>query len=374
MNPTITIFWGHLRIAAQTTFSYYSGLLILLVITLGACSSTNTTKTESDYLLYPAPPDEPRIQFLTSFSNEDEFSGKSSGGFLETVLGEEQQRRAILRPYGIALHNDRLIMCDSRLDGLILADLDTRSIEHYLPTGFGKMGLPLNVDIDTSGNVYVADTKRKQVLMFSKDLDLLETFGDPETGKPVDVQRVGDELWVLDMEQKRIDIYNAGNKNLLRSFPDRKGEDDPQNFYNPANMKVTADRVYVSDLGDARIKYYDHQGNFINAYGGSGTTIGKFARPKGLDVDREGNVYVVDAAFENVQVFNAEDELLMFFGNANTNRDLYLPAGILIDYEHNERYQEFVLPGYELEYLIFVTNQYGSRKVHVYGFIKPKTE
>ncbi|PLX23461.1 MAG: hypothetical protein C0600_14755 [Ignavibacteria bacterium] len=272
------------------------------------------------------------------------------------------------------MHKDQLIMCDSRLDGLVLADFSSRTIEHFLPTGFGKMGLPLNVDIDTIGNVYVADTKRRQVIMFSKDLEFLETFGDPEKGKPVDVQRVGNELWVLDMEQQKIDIYNIGNKNLLRSFPERKGEDDPQNFYNPANMKVTADRVYVSDIGDARVKSYDLQGNFINAFGGHGKNMGQFTRPKGIDVDRDGNIYVVDAAFQNVQIFDSTGKLLMFFGKYNTDRDLYLPAGIYIDYEHTERYQEFVLPGYDLKYIIFVTNQYGPRKVHVYGFIKPKTE
>ena len=50
--------------------------------------------------------------------------------------------------------------------------------------------------------------------------------------------------------------------------------------------------------------------------------------------DREGNVYVVDAAFGNFQVFNSDGELLMFVGD-RSERDgpakYMLPSGIAVD-------------------------------------------
>ena len=35
-------------------------------------------------------------------------------------------------------------------------------------------------------------------------------------------------------------------------------------------------------------------------------------RPKGLAVDHEQNLFVTDAGFENVQIFNKANQLLLF--------------------------------------------------------------
>ena len=59
----------------------------------------------------------------------------------------------------------------------------------------------------------------------------------------------------------------------------------------------------------------------------------------------------------------------MFFGvPGKSEAALNLPAKVLIDYDHTERYRRYAAPGFELEYLVLVTNQYGNRKVSVYGF------
>lgn len=50
--------------------------------------------------------------------------------------------------------------------------------------------------------------------------------------------------------------------------------------------------------------------------------MGDFARPKGVAVDSEGHIYVVDAAFGNVQIFNSEGLLLLFFGQMGTGPGL----------------------------------------------------
>ena len=62
--------------------------------------------------------------------------------------------------------------------------------------------------------------------------------------------------------------------------------------------------------------------------------MGDFARPKEVDTDREGNVYVVDAAFGNFQIFSPDGELLMYIGergDANAPGRYMLPSGIFVD-------------------------------------------
>ena len=92
----------------------------------------------------------------------------------------------------------------------------------------------------------------------------------------------------------------------------------------------------------------------------------------GIAVDTEGMTYVVDAAFENVQIFNAQAEILMFFGGSYKGPGhMWLPAGIEIDYNNLEYFKKYLQPGFQLKHLIFVTNQYGPDRVNVYGFVEP---
>ena len=61
----------------------------------------------------------------------------------------------------------------------------------------------------------------------------------------------------------------------------------------------------------------------------------------------------------------------MFFGGGgNGPGDMMLPAKVAIDYDHLEYFREYVHPDFDLEHLIFVTNQTGPSKLSVYGFIR----
>ena len=86
-------------------------------------------------------------------------------------------------------------------------------------------------------------------------------------------------------------------------------------------------------------------------------------------------IFTVAAAFGNVQIFNKEGQLLLYFGGQNGNDgDIILPKGIHIDYENRFFFEEYVDPEYTLKYLIFVTMQYGPNKIKVYGRVEPKEE
>jgi len=50
---------------------------------------------------------------------------------------------------------------------------------------------------------------------------------------------------------------------------------------------------------------------------------------------------------------------------------MILPSGITVDYENTAFFQEFVADGLRLEYLIWVTNQFGPELVSVYGRVHP---
>jgi sugar lactone lactonase YvrE len=101
--------------------------------------------------------------------------------------------------------------------------------------------------------------------------------------------------------------------------------------------------------------------------------MGQFVRPKGIACDKEDNLYVVDAGFENVQIFNSNNQLLMFFGGPYKGPgDMWLPARVIIDYDNIKYFTKYVDSKYDLNYLIIVSNQYGPDKINVYGGVSLK--
>ena len=114
---------------------------------------------------------------------------------------------------------------------------------------------------------------------------------------------------------------------------------------------------------------FSTDGELKKIVGSYGKNIGQFSRPKGIANDRDGNLFVVDAAFENVQIFNQELQLLMFFGG---HGQMNLPAGITTDYANLDYFKPYVYEDFELKFLVYVTNQYPPNKIGVYGFVEEK--
>jgi DNA-binding beta-propeller fold protein YncE len=174
------------------------------------------------------------------------------------------------------------------------------------------------------------------------------------------------------MSNHCVRVYNKASRELLFTAP-RNPADEKARLLSPTNVAVDQQgRIYVSDTGGFCAKIYDADGNYLRTIGDLGITPGQFALPKGIGVDRESRVYVLDAAAPVIQLFDSEGKLLMFFGQPNDSGPggLYLPAGLTVDYDNVNLFQQYAAPGYKLEYLILVTNQVGPQKVSIYGFLR----
>jgi hypothetical protein len=90
-------------------------------------------------------------------------------------------------------------------------------------------------------------------------------------------------------------------------------------------------------------------------------------------VDRQGHLLAVDASFNNVQIFNNDGRLLMFFGGPGEQAgNFVLPAKVTIDYDNIPYFQQYAEPRFQVEYLILVTSQFGNRMVNVLAYGKQK--
>jgi sugar lactone lactonase YvrE len=344
-------------------FAVLTGLLCL------AAGCSTTKPAPKNYTFFPAPPDPPRIQYLMSYGSETDLG--SRGRFQDFVVGKERTYKPIYKPYGVAIHQGKVYVVDTQGANVTMADLTKHRLDLLKPEGQEAMRLPINVAVDAAGICYVTDIVRGQVLLYGKDGKLESAIGKPGEMKPCGIALAGERLYVTDMTNHCVRVYNRATREALFTVP-RDPADEKARLFGPTNVAVDEKgRICVSDTQGFVVKVYDAEGHFLFKIGELGVTPGQFALPKGVAMDREGRIYVLDAAAPVIQIFDDQGKLLMFFGQPNGKEPgaLYLPAGLAIDYDNVALFQKYVAPGFKLDYLILVTNQAGPNKVSVYGFL-----
>lgn len=339
-------------------------------VILNSClKQINNQTVPEEYTFYPTPPDSPRIQFLLSINNSFDLEKKQSS-FNKFVFGASKPK-SLIKPYGVTINNGKIYLCDTGIKGIAIIDLQSNKFDFFIPEGQGRLIMPISCFVDIEGNLYVADGGRKEIVIFNNTGKYVGACGEKENFKPTDVFVKHDKIWVANVKNHVINVYkNDSSLQLIFSFPDL--ENNSEGYLNqPTNLYVTDNKVYVTDFGSFKIKVYNHNGEFEESFGSYGNNFGQFVRPKGIALDRELNRYVVDAAFENVQIFNKNNELLMFFGGGSKGPGgMSLPAKVYIDYENIKYFDKFVNPDFKIKYLILVTNIIGDNKLNIYAYVE----
>jgi DNA-binding beta-propeller fold protein YncE len=259
--------------------------------------------------------------------------------------------------------------------GIDIIDFEASTFRIWAVRGNGGFRKPHGIAVAADGTRYVADSIQGEILIYDAEGRYRAAFGSPETMKPTDVEVWKEKLFVVNLKQKRIEVYDRHSKALLMTIPGEGApEDAAERLFSPTNVDVDEEgRIYVSDTGGFFVKVFNPDGTLARNFGSIGAHYGGMIRPKGIAADREGRVYVADAGTAVVQIFNEDDKLLLFFGKVgDPERNLVLPAGLHIDYENTEYFAPYVAPGYALEYLLYIADQYGPTRLKVYGFIQPE--
>ncbi|MBK7851431.1 MAG: hypothetical protein IPJ66_09935 [Bacteroidetes bacterium] len=356
----------------------YSGFgfisLIVLFSGLSSCGKFTTKKdAPKSYLIYPSPPEEARFQYLTKITTSNDI-GTTQSKFSKLVLGEEKAK-TIVKPYGVAIYDGKLYVCDNYGGGMEILNLEEKKFDFFQPRGKGQMKTPINCFVDKDGFLYVADVGRYEILVYDRNGNFVKSFGEKEKFKPGDVYVTDDRVYVSNIANSCIHVYSNDSLNkLLFTFP--KAEDGRAAALGlPVNIAVQKDRIYAADFGYSRIKIYSLDGTLVDTIGSAGDRPGQFTKLKGIAVDEEENIFAVDAAFENVQVFNKKGQLLIVLGgHYDGPGGLMIPAKVMIDYDNLKYFQKYVDPSLDLKYLVFVTSQYGPDLINVYGRVEPKVK
>ncbi|GFE62106.1 hypothetical protein [Geobacter sp. AOG2] len=321
-------------------------------------------------VFFPPPPDDPRIQYLTGISDSSDITGLQSNFSLVLTGGEKADViRGVGKAFGITTHKGKIYIAATTSGQVIVIDIANKTFEYLKGAiGPGALKKPVSVALDDDDNIYVADTGRKEIVVYNAAGNFVKSFGkESEKSKLVGIVASGPNLYAIDNRANEIKVFDRKTRELVTTF----GKSEDANAMSlPSYIAADADgNLYTTNIGSGKILKYDRDGHLLSAFGKFGDSFGEFARPRGIAVDGSGLIYVVDAGHQNVQIFNKEGRILTFFGNPGLPAgSLNLPAGIAVTKDNLEYFQKFAAPGFRLENVIFVVCQYGKPSISVFGY------
>src|SRR6266508_1939013 len=177
--------------------------------------------------------------------------------------------RGFSNPMNAAVTDDGIIFVANRSNSFQALQGAVRitvcNIQGEYLSEFGKYGMedgefvwPTAIDVDSDGNIYLADEHRHDIQVWDKDHNFVRKWGG-------------------------------------------LGDDD-QHMNRPAGLAIDSrDAVLVSDSLNSRVLRFALDGKLLGKFGSPGSGAGEFNMPWGLGVDRDDNVYVADWRNDRVQ-------------------------------------------------------------------------
>lgn len=249
------------------------------------------------------------------------------------VFGPETVARSPLRnPQGLTVHDERVYVCDQGLPDIVTIDLKTGRSARFT-RGADRPACPVDVAVDHSGRVYVADTTRDAVLIYDADGRLMEATSPGAAGahgqsfEPAALSIDGDQLYVGDAENGQVWVVHLPT-NQWRQSPEAGGR-------NASITGLSRDRngaLLFVDALRGQVHRRSADGNGDAAIGSRGRAFGQFVRPIHACVAASGHVLVTDAARQSLIVFDATGRAVAEWpaeNVADAARRWTLPMGVV---------------------------------------------
>nr|WP_154984450.1 S-layer homology domain-containing protein [Paenibacillus xylanexedens] len=273
----------------------------------GGFASPKGVTVDSSGNVYVADSSNHRIQKLTLSTNTWS-EWKKVGGGAGSGLGEFNS------PCAVAVDSSgNVYVADSGNHRIQKLTLSTNTWSEWKKVGGGNgLGLgefynPRGVAVDSSGNVYVADSSNHRIQKLTLSTNTWSVWKKPSTGAV------------------------AGNGLGEFNFPNGVAVDSSGN-------------VYVGDSNNHRIQKLNKSTNtwseWVKSGGGAGAGLGEFNTPRAVAVDGSGNIYVADTGNHRIQKLNAgsgtwSEWVKSGGGSGNGSGEFINPNGVAVDNSGN---------------------------------------
>lgn len=182
---------------------------------------------------------------------------------------------------------------------------------------------PRGISFGVDGTLYVCDRGKSSVIRLDDSGAIISVF-DSFTNRterlyaPIDVcSSSGIEVYAVDQTRSRILRFD---RNLLNGYTIYRGGDADMSLFGSFNgiaYDAVSGDMYITDRDSGTVIRVDMLGTSVRTFGGFGSEKRSLVKPAGLDVDRDGVLYVADTGAGAVAIIE------------NFSRFTYIGADVL---------------------------------------------
>jgi len=243
-----------------------------------------------------------------------------NGKLLHTLPAKKTKGMTLKKPESVAVEDGIVYVADSKLNKILMFSSTGKFIGDFGASNSGFFGGSAEHELNKplalaiyEGLVYVLDNGSKRILMFgsngvymgvlgtkpSADAKLKKAQGQVyKLHDPIDMQiDTAGNIYILDAEDLLVKVYSPQGE-LLRSLPD-----------NGALLAflVASDGVYVAKNSDFSIRKYDFNNKLMYRFGASGDKAGQFKALSGMVLLNNQQVLVADDRKNVLNYFRADE-------------------------------------------------------------------
>ena len=238
-------------------------------------------------------------------------------------------------------------------------------------TANGEFNSPCGIAIDSTGNIFVADTENNRIQEFNSSGNYVATYtpsSESNSFTPFAISiNSQDGYAVADQGNSVILIFSdtgyqseLSNDNGMQEiqYPAGLSYDGSNNLYvsndgfiaeytnqttsysssiqrvtNPGGVAIDPfGNIWVTDTLNSALVKLDSSGTLQDTYGSQGTGQAQFTSPQGIAIDNAGNIVVADTGNNRIQIFSSEGTFINSFGSfGNGNDQFNYPIGVAIN-------------------------------------------
>lgn len=328
-------------------------LLIALFLLLAGCATTTekpvlqlgmASGAEIKKLLWPRPEEGvvPRYFYAGELTGEDNFTRKNNQQgdtrslikrLLDFIIGVAPPLMLDRPQSGIVDEAGRVLVTDMGHAAIFVFDENAGKVSLWTKAeGLSNFVSPIGIALGPEGRVFVSDPELAFVAQLDREGHPLQPIGKGQLVRPTGIayEASSQRIFVCDTGSHQIKIFGLDGQ--LQATWGERGESSGQ-FNYPAYIAVRDETLYVSDTLNARVQEFSTKtGSYLSTVGKRGLFFGNMVRPKGVAIDSEQNLYVIESYHDYLLVYNRHGQFLMPIGGTGEGPgEFHLPAGVWVD-------------------------------------------
>jgi DNA-binding beta-propeller fold protein YncE len=281
-------------------------------------------------IVWPNPPAIARIRYQAFYAaqklSQVETGSTKKAKWMDRLAGTQTTAESgkvlfqLAEPYGMAVDSrGNLYVADQKVGAIFIFNTETREVELIKNRTDAHFVRIIGLAMDDNDRLFVSDPGLRHILVFNQAHKPEDVISDGLVSPgAMAIDKENRLLYVSDIELDQVLVYDADSFKLLRKIGKTGHNHElttPGDFAKPTGLAVDQDaNLYVADTLNNRIEVFDADGKFISTFGKAGDGPGYFARPKGVAIDSDDHIWIADGVQDRVQVFNKDAQLLISFG------------------------------------------------------------